>query len=161
MFISLIAAVAEKHVIGMENTIPWYLSTDLAWFKYHTLNKPVIMGRKTFESIGYPLPMRHNIVLSSCLDNYSKVTWVRSLDDALTAAANVEEVIIIGGGNVYRQFLMHAQRMYLTHVNAKVSGDTYFPSYKFDEWKILFSKPYHADKVNTHSFYFEILERRS
>lgn len=97
MIISLIAALAADRVIGMENAMPWHLPEDLAWFKRNTLNKPVIMGRKTFESIGRPLPGRHNIVLSSQPGKGSGVTWVTSLEEALAAAGDVEEVMVMGG----------------------------------------------------------------
>ena len=90
MIISLIAALAADRVIGMENAMPWHLPADLAWFKRNTLNKPVIMGRKTFESIGRPLPGRHNIVLSSRPGTDAGVTWATSLDEALAASGDVE-----------------------------------------------------------------------
>lgn len=95
MIISLIAALAADRVIGMENAMPWHLPADLAWFKRNTLNKPVIMGRKTFESIGRPLPGRHNIVLSSRPGSETGVTWATSLDEALAAAGDVEEVMVL------------------------------------------------------------------
>ncbi|NIH16217.1 type 3 dihydrofolate reductase [Serratia symbiotica] len=159
MIISLIAALAAERVIGMENAMPWHLSADLAWFKRNTLNKPVIMGRKTFESIGYPLPGRHSIVLSSRLGSESGVTWVSSLDDALAAAGNVEEVMVVGGGRIYSQFLVRANRMYLTHIDAEVGGDTHFPDYEPYEWETLFREFHDADELNSHSYCFEILER--
>ena len=93
MIISLIAAMAADRVIGMENAMPWHLPADLAWFKRNTLNKPVIMGRKTFESIGRPLPGRLNIVISSQPGSHDGVTWVTSVEDALAAASDAEEVI--------------------------------------------------------------------
>ncbi|WON77641.1 type 3 dihydrofolate reductase [Serratia sp. UGAL515B_01] len=160
MIISLIAALAADRVIGMENAMPWHLPADLAWFKRNTLNKPVIMGRKTFESIGRPLPERHNIVLSSSPGSESGVTWVTSLDEALVAAGDAEEVMVMGGGRVYTQFLPHANRLYLTHIDAEVEGDTYFPDYEPDEWETSFSEFHDADEMNSHSFCFEILEHR-
>ncbi|MCP1065519.1 type 3 dihydrofolate reductase [Serratia symbiotica] len=159
MIISLIAALAAKHVIGMGNAMPWHLTADLAWFKRNTLNKPVIMGRKTFESISYPLPGRHNIVLSSRSGSESGVSWVSSLDDALAAAGNVEEVMVVGGGHIYSQFLARANLMYLTHIDAEVSGDTHFPDYELYEWETSFSEFHDADELNSHSYCFEILER--
>ena len=111
MIISLIAALAADRVIGMENAMPWHLPEDLAWFKRNTLNKPVIMGRKTFESIGRPLPGRHNIVLSSQPGKEPGVTWVTSLEEALAAAGEVEEVMVMGGGSIYSQFLPRASRI--------------------------------------------------
>ncbi|PVZ88922.1 type 3 dihydrofolate reductase [Serratia sp. S1B] len=160
MIISLIAALAADRVIGMENTMPWHLPADLAWFKRNTLNKPIIMGRRTFESIGRPLPGRQNIVLSSQPGSDQGVTWVTSLEQALTAAGDVEEVMVIGGGRVYTQFLPKANRLYLTHIDAEVEGDTHFPDYEPDEWESSFSEFHDADEVNSHCYCFEILERR-
>ena len=160
MIISLIAALAADRVIGMENAMPWHLPADLAWFKRNTLNKPVIMGRKTFESIGRPLPGRHNIVLSSQPGHEADVTWVTSLDEALVAAGPVEEVMVMGGGRVYSQFLSRANRLYLTHIDAEVEGDTHFPDYEPDEWETSFSEFHDADELNSHGYCFEILERR-
>ncbi|MBS0968848.1 type 3 dihydrofolate reductase [Chimaeribacter arupi] len=160
MIISLIAALAVDRVIGMENAMPWHLPADLAWFKRNTLNKPVIMGRKTFESIGRPLPGRHNIVISSHPGDHDGVTWVTSVDDAIGAAGEAAEVMVIGGGRVYTQFLPRADRLYLTHIDAEVEGDTHFPDYEPDEWESTFSEFHDADDNNSHSYCFEILDRR-
>lgn len=160
MIISLIAALATDRVIGMENAMPWHLPGDLAWFKRNTLNKPVIMGRKTFESIGRPLPGRLNIVISSNPGEHDGVTWVTSVDAALAAAGDVEEVMVMGGGRVYEQLLPKANRLYLTHIDAEVEGDTHFPDYDPDEWESVFSEFHDADAQNSHSYCFEVLERR-
>lgn len=164
MNISLIAAMAIDQVIGMEKVMPWNLPGDLAWFKRNTLNKPVIMGRVTYESIGRPLPQRVNIVLSSQpggADN--SVIWVTSVEEALAAAQAVEgteEVMVIGGGKVYQQFLPLANKLYLTHVDAEVIGDTHFPIYEPDEWDSEYTEFHEADENNTHGFCFEILNKR-
>ncbi|MBN3263885.1 type 3 dihydrofolate reductase [Pectobacterium brasiliense] len=160
MVISLIAALAVDRVIGMENAMPWHLPADLAWFKRNTLNKPIIMGRNTFRSIGQPLPGRLNIVVSNHLGDDDRVTWVSSLDAALAAAGEVEEVMVIGGGSIYQQMLAQANRLYLTHIDAEVEGDTHFPDYEPDEWQSVFSEFHDADERNSHSYCFEILERR-
>ncbi|WP_447866072.1 type 3 dihydrofolate reductase [Rahnella bonaserana] len=161
MIISLIAALATDRVIGMENAMPWHLPGDLAWFKRNTLNKPVIMGRKTFESIGRPLPGRLNIVISSKPGEHEGVTWVTSVDAALAAAGDVEEVMVMGGGRVYEQLLPKANRLYLTHIDAEVEGDTHFPDYEPDDWESTFSEFHDADEQNSHVYCFEILERRA
>ena len=158
--ISLIAAMAADRVIGMDNAMPWSLPADLAWFKKQTLNKPVIMGRRTFESIGRALPGRLNIVLSRTPGNDPNVRWVTSLDDALALAGEVPEIMIIGGGKIYEQMLEKADRLYLTHIDAEVEGDTQFPDYDPDQWQSVFSEFHDADHANTHSFCFEILDRR-
>ncbi|HBV89763.1 type 3 dihydrofolate reductase [Pantoea sp. B550] len=158
--ISLIAALAADRIIGMENAMPWDLPADLAWFKCNTLKKPVIMGRLTFESIGRPLPGRLNIVVSSKPGTTEGVTWVTSLDEALQAAGDAEEIMVIGGGRVYEQMLKRADRLYLTHIDAEVEGDTQFPDYEPDEWQSTFSEFHDADEQNSHSYCFEILDRR-
>lgn len=158
--ISLIAALAADRIIGMENAMPWDLPADLAWFKCNTLKKPVIMGRLTFESIGRPLPGRLNIVVSSKPGKAEGVTWVTSLDDAINAAGDAEEIMVIGGGRIYAQMLARADRLYLTHIDAEVEGDTQFPDYEPDEWHSTFSEFHDADAQNSHSYCFEILERR-
>jgi len=161
MIIRLIAALATDRVIGMENAMPWHLPGDLAWFKRNTLNKPVIMGRKTFESIGRPLPGRLNIVISSKPGEHEGVTWVTSVDAALAAAGDVEEVMVMGGGRVYEQLLPKANRLYLTHIDAEVEGDTHFPDYEPDDWESTFSEFHDADEQNSHGYCFEILDRRA
>ncbi|ACS84410.1 Dihydrofolate reductase [Musicola paradisiaca Ech703] len=160
MMISLIAALAVDRVIGKENAMPWHLPADLAWFKRNTLNKPVIMGRHTYRSIGKPLPGRLNIVVSSQPGDDERVIWAASLDEALLAAGDVEEVMVIGGGKVYQQMLPKAGRLYLTHIDAEVEGDTHFPEYEPDEWVSIFSEFHDADEHNSHSYCFEILDRR-
>ncbi|MGP1924473.1 MAG: type 3 dihydrofolate reductase [Arsenophonus sp. NEOnobi-MAG3] len=162
MNISLIAAMAADHVIGLENKMPWLLFGDLAWFKRNTLNKPVIMGRITYESIGKLLPQRLNIILShtySSMDN--GVVWVNSVDEAVAAAGKVEEIMIIGGGEIYELFLPLANRLYLTHIGVEVIGDTYFPTYQPDEWDSIFTEYHEIDEKNSHNYCFEILKRRS
>uniref|UniRef100_UPI003704D4DB Dihydrofolate reductase n=2 Tax=Escherichia coli TaxID=562 RepID=UPI003704D4DB len=158
--ISLIAALAVDRVIGMENAMPWNLPADLAWFKRNTLDKPVIMGRHTWESIGRPLPGRKNIILSSQPGTDDRVTWVKSVDEAIAACGDVPEIMVIGGGRVYEQFLPKAQKLYLTHIDAEVEGDTHFPDYEPDDWESVFSEFHDADAQNSHSYCFEILERR-
>ncbi|PHM72112.1 type 3 dihydrofolate reductase [Xenorhabdus kozodoii] len=160
MIISLIAAMAMDRVIGMENAMPWTLPGDLAWFKRNTLGKPVVMGRVTYESIGAPLPGRLNIVISSQPANDDRVTWVNSIEAALAAAGDVEEVMVIGGGKVYEQFISLANRMYLTHIDAEVIGDTHFPDYEPDEWNSTFTEYHDEDEKHSHSYCFEILARR-
>ncbi|WLS78313.1 type 3 dihydrofolate reductase [Erwinia pyri] len=158
--ISLIAAMAADRVIGMDNAMPWHLPADLAWFKRNTLNKPVIMGRRTWESVGRPLPDRLNIVISSQPSTAEGVTWVASIEEALQAAGEAEEVMVIGGGRIYEQFLAQADKLYLTHIDAEVVGDTTFPDFEPEEWQSTFSEFHDADDKNSHSFCFEILERR-
>lgn len=137
MRISLIAAIDKNRVIGQDGGLPWHLPEDFAWFKKITTGKPVLMGRKTFESIGRPLPQRTNIVISRHAHDTPGVTWVTSLEAALEKARHqhTEEIMIIGGGEIYRQALPHADRLYLTEVDIIVRGDSFFPDFHAAEWQ--------------------------
>lgn len=150
MQISLVAAMANDRVIGKDNQMPWHLPAELQYFKALTMGKPIIMGRKTFESIGRPLPGRHNIVLTSSAAMPATVTTANSVQAALEAAGDAEEVMVIGGGDIYRQFLPHATRLYLTYIDLEVAGDTRFPAYETmtSQWQrtVLRSQP--ADAKN-------------
>lgn len=160
MILSMIVAMANDRVIGLDNQMPWHLPADLAWFKKNTLNKPVIMGRKTFESIGRPLPNRHNIIISRTphISDNENVTWVESLDAAINLAKDNAEVFIIGGGNIYQQALPLANRLYLTHIDATLQGDTRFPDYNTGKWQQIFEEKHQVDDKNSYNYQFEILE---
>ena len=166
MILSVIVAIAHNRVIGLNNQMPWHLPADLAWFKKNTLNKPVIMGRKTFESIGRPLPNRHNIVISRQIEpsdnKISNVSWVKSIDEAisLAQAQQPDEVFIIGGGNIYQQVLPLIDRLYLTHIDAELQGDTYFPDYLPEQWQVIYQQDHQADEKNSYPYQFEILQRK-
>lgn len=140
--VAIIAAIAENGVIGDGNHIPWRLPADFAHFKRMTMGKPLIMGRKTFESIGRPLPGRTNIVVSRQEDYQPNgVIVISSLEAALEHAQEIaradraNEVMIGGGAEIYRQALPYADRMYLTQVMLEPQGDTYFPPIDFEQWK--------------------------
>lgn len=161
MIISLIAAMADDRVIGINNSLPWKLPADMKWFRKHTLGKPVVMGRKTFESFGgKPLPKRPNIVVTldkSYLAEGAVVT--HTIDDALAAAGDVDEVMIIGGASFYEQMLPRADRFYLTRVHGQFKGDAWFPEYESYGWKEVSSEEYKADSDNAYDMSFIILER--
>ncbi|WP_159565343.1 type 3 dihydrofolate reductase [Budvicia diplopodorum] len=159
MVISLIAAMANNRVIGADNAMPWHLPADLAWFKRNTLAKPIIMGRNTYESIGRPLPGRLNIVISRYPQSDDRVTWVSTLEQAILAAGVVDEVMIVGGGRVYEQALAQANRLYLTHIEANLEGDTYFPDYQQYSWAQTYEERHQADENNPYGYRFEVLER--
>ncbi|AOS95942.1 Dihydrofolate reductase type 3 [Microbulbifer aggregans] len=134
--IAMIAAMAQNRAIGRDNTLPWRISGDLKFFKQVTMSKPVVMGRKTFESIGRPLPGRANIVITRNPEWRAEgVTTVSSLEDALLVArqsaaeSGAEEVMVIGGAEIYRQALPMARRLYITEVEAEVDGDAFFPEF--------------------------------
>ncbi|MBN3491261.1 type 3 dihydrofolate reductase [Vibrio neptunius] len=159
MIISMIAAMAKDRVIGKDNQMPWHLPADFAWFKRCTMGKPVIMGRKTYESIGRPLPGRHNIVVSRDVNlAIEGVTTVISIDHALEAAGDVDEVMIIGGGTIYEACLPKANKLYVTHIKAEIQGDTQFPSWS-GEFKETYSESYSADEKNANDMRFVVLER--
>jgi dihydrofolate reductase len=160
--IALIAAMAENRVIGRENGLPWRLPADLRRFKSVTMGKPVIMGRKTYESIGKPLPGRSNIVVTRDADYRAPgCQVVHSLEQALEAGAGHTEVMVIGGAELYRQALGRAERMYLTLVRAEVEGDTLFPDIEPQQWRELERESHRADEKNQYDYDFVILQRVS
>ncbi|MCM2972935.1 dihydrofolate reductase [Larsenimonas suaedae] len=139
--IALIAAVDRNRVIGVEGNLPWYLPEDLKFFKARTQGKPIVMGRATFESIGKPLPNRLNIVVTRNPDfSHEGVRVCNDLMSALDVADNQamldgsEEIMVIGGGNIYAQTLPLASRLYLTEVDVDVNGDTWFPEFSTEAW---------------------------
>ena len=133
MKISIIAAVSMNGVIGNENTIPWKIPSDLKNFRKITSGSPVVMGRKTFESIGRPLPKRKNIVLTSNKEwSHEGVEVAHSINDALSLLDPEKENFIIGGTGVYSEFLGRAQKYYISHILADIEGDAYFPQFDFD-----------------------------
>lgn len=161
MRIGLIAAMAENQVIGKDNELPWHLSADLKRFKQITMGKPIIMGRKTFESLpGGALPGRHNIVISRNHQYHPEgVTVVDSLDAAVDAAGDVEEAMVIGGADIYFQFLPRADRLYLTQVHTVVPGDAHFPAYNRREWRLIVEEHHPADENNPYPYSFLTLQR--
>lgn len=163
MQISLIAAMTTQRVIGRDGSMPWHLPADLAWFKQQTLGKPVIMGRKTWQSIGRPLPGRCNIVLSRQPGDDDRVRWATSLAQALQLAREqgAAEAMIIGGAEIYRQALPCADRLYLTEIDAQLQGDTFFPSLTEQDWHPVFSQTREADERNPYRCRFVILHRRT
>ncbi len=136
MKIAMIAAMANNRVIGKDNQMPWHLPEDLRHFKAMTLGKPVVMGRKTYESIGRPLPGRHNIVISRQADLLiDGVTTVTSFEAAKQAAGECEELVVMGGGQLYEMLLPQADILYLTEIALDVEGDTYFPEWNDGTWQ--------------------------
>lgn len=160
--ITLVAAVADNGVIGAEGEMPWHLPADLAHFKAVTMGKPVLMGRLTWESIGKPLPGRDNLVLSRNPDwQAGGAQRVASLDEALRVAekAGAEELMVIGGADVYRQALPRAKRIYLTRVRAEPWGDTLFPELDPDAWREVGRRERMSDEKNPWDLTFITLER--
>jgi dihydrofolate reductase len=159
--ISLVVAMARNRVIGRDNALPWHLSEDLKRFKATTLGKPVLMGRKTFQSIGKPLPGRRNIVLTRDRAWRAEgVEVVRSIEEALKLAQGAPELAVIGGAEIYRLVLPLADRIYLTRVEADVSGDTEFPELRAEEWTEVRTGTHPADDRNQYPATFRILDRK-
>lgn len=163
MRVTLIAAVAENGVIGRGGAMPWHLSADLQRFKRLTMGHHVVVGRKTFEAIGRPLPGRTMVVVTRQTGYAAEgVEVAASLDEALerAAAAGEEEVFIAGGGEIYRQILPRAHRLQLTRVHARVEGDTTFPELDEAEWEEVEREDRPADERNPYPVSFLVYERR-
>jgi dihydrofolate reductase len=158
--ITLIVAVADNGVIGRDNALPWHLPEDLKRFKRLTMGKPMVMGRKTFESIGKPLPGRQNIVVTRDA-NYRRegVTVVHGVDDAVRAAAGAPEIMVIGGADLFRLFLPRATRVHLTRVHADIAGDVLWQGLD-DTWRVVESEQHVADERHAYSMTFEVWEKR-
>ncbi|PCI51514.1 MAG: dihydrofolate reductase [Alphaproteobacteria bacterium] len=164
--LSLIVAVAENGVMGKDNDLPWRISSDLKYFKETTMGKPIIMGRKTFQSIGRPLPGRVNIVITRDKTFTAEgVITALSLEMALEVAMNmalvkgVDEVMVIGGAEIYKLCLPGADRLYLTRVHGDVEGDTYFPTLNSDDWLKASSERFTAGEKDSHDYSLIVLDR--
>ncbi len=153
--VSIIVAMAKNRVIGKDNDMPWHLPADLQHFRKMTSGKPIIMGRKTYESIGRPLPKRHNIIVSRNSDyEVDGCDVVSSLDEAVKIAGDVEELFIIGGGFLYNQTIDQADKLYLTFIDLDVDGDTLFPEYEHLSLRQTFSKHHQKDEKNPYDYEF-------
>ena len=162
MKISVIAAMSENRVIGRDGALPWHLPTDLARFKSITIGHSVIMGRKTFESVGQPLPKRRTIVITRNYDYQAAGVFIaHSLDEALDLAAHEDEIFILGGEAVYQIALPRADRLYLTIVHATIQGDTYFPPIEPDQWELIEDSRHEADDRHAYAFTFRRYGRTS
>lgn len=160
MKVSMIVAASANNVIGAKGGLPWHLSEDLRRFKEITMGKPMIMGRTTYESIGRALPGRRSIVLTRQADYEAEgIEVVHTPEAALESAGDADEVMIIGGGKVYEEFLPVTDRIYLTRVHAEVEGDTFFPDIDEDEWQIVSSRPLPPNDERPFSISFQTLER--
>jgi len=159
--ITLIVAAAENNAIGKDNQMPWHLPNDFKYFKRSTLGHSVIMGRKTFESIGRPLPDRRNIILTRD-QNYINpdIDVANSIDEVLTYCRDEREIFIIGGANIYKQTLALAHRVLLTRVHTVVDGDAFFPELPPTEWELTGSEHHQKDEKHAFDYTFEVWERK-
>ncbi|MEO7773634.1 MAG: dihydrofolate reductase [Steroidobacteraceae bacterium] len=151
--------MSENGVIGRGNALPWHLPTDLQHFKALTLRKPVLMGRKTHESIGRALPGRRNLVLTRKAIMTEGVEVVRSLDEALARLTGVTELMVIGGAQLYAEALPRADRVYLTRVHAVIDGDAFFPELDSRQWRVTDERRVLGDGSNDYAMTFSTLER--
>lgn len=159
--ISMIAAMAHNRVIGLNNSMPWHMPADLQHFKRLTTGKTVLMGRKTYDSIGRALPNRRNLVVSrQPAPAGSEAEWFTSLEAALAATTPDEEVMVMGGAEIYRQCLPKAERLYLTEIDAELRGDTWFPDYQSEaDWQFISVEQHQADTKNPFAYQFITLQR--
>lgn len=167
MKVSMIAAMSSNRVIGKENSLPWHLPNDLRFFKESTMGKPIIMGRKTFESIGRPLPGRENFVITQNTNWHRDGVWVAyELDTALEMAANAaedsdsDEIMVIGGQQIYTQALPLANRLYLTRVDATIEGDAFFPEFDETQWSLVSEERHEACEENPYDYLFQIFDKK-
>ena len=159
--LSLIWAMDNNRLIGRENALPWKLPADMAWFKKSTMGKPILMGRKTYESIGRPLPGRTNIILSRQSDlQIEGCTVVHSLDEAVTKVADVDEIMVMGGAEIYALLLEQANRLYITEIDSEFEGDAWFPDFDRSQWQEINRESHEPDEKNTYAYSFITLERK-
>ncbi len=160
MKLSLVVAMDQNRVIGINGGLPWHLSSDLKYFRDITMGKPIIMGRKTYESIGRPLPGRRNIVVTRNTDFEAPgCDVVTSLETALELVKDVPEVMMVGGASLYIDTLPLADHIYMTEVHAEVEGDTWFPEIDLDEWHEVSRLRFSADEKNEYDYSFVVYER--
>lgn len=160
--ISIVVAMDRNRLIGCGNALPWHLPADLAHFKAVTMGKPIVMGRRTYESIGRPLPGRHNIVITRNADFAAPgCTVVTGVEAALAAAGEVPEVMLIGGAQLYAELLPRAERIYLTRIDAAFAGDAWFPVLAEGEWRETERSDNVPDVRNPYPYSFLVLERRT
>jgi dihydrofolate reductase len=158
--LSIIAALSHHRVIGKDNQLLWHLPNDFSWFKKITMGKPIIMGRKTYDSIGKPLPGRRNLVITRNADlSIQGCEIVTSIQQALDATKDDEEVMVIGGAHLYEQFLPHVDRLYLTLVDANLDGDVYFPDYTSMNWKEIRREEHPADDRHAYPYSFVVFDK--
>lgn len=159
--LSIIAAIAKNNIIGKNNGLIWHLPADMKHFRNTTMGHSLIMGRKTFESFGKPLPGRHSIVITRQKDwSFAGVTVAHSLQEAIAMAGGNEEVFIIGGAEIYSQAMPSCKKMYLTIIHHEFDGDTCFPPVDFSEWKLIKDEKHLPDEKNQYPYSFRTYVRK-
>ncbi len=157
--ISFIWAMDRNGLIGKENQLPWHLPADLAYFKKITVGSTIIMGRKTFEAIGRPLPKRNNIVLTTQTERIEGVTIVHSISELLNNISNEEECFVIGGALIFKELFPYASKLYITKIDEVFDGDIFFPAYNESEWKVVSKEVGEVDEKNKYPHTFFVYER--
>ncbi|GAV19637.1 dihydrofolate reductase [Mariprofundus micogutta] len=158
--ISFIWGQDKNRLIGRDNALPWRLPADMAWFKKSTMGKPILMGRKTYESIGRPLPGRTNLILTRQPDlQIDDCTVIHSLDEAIAAVPEAEEIMVMGGAEIYALLFDHAERLYITEIDSEFEGDAWFPEFDRSAWQETYRESHTPDEKNQHPYTFIILER--
>ena len=161
MRLSIVVAMDSNRLIGKDNGLPWHLPADLAFFKKLTTGNTILMGRKTFDSIGRPLPNRCNIIITRNADiEIAGCEVVNSIEKALSLVQSETEVMVIGGAKLYQQILPIADRLYITQVEGEFDGDTYFPPYDEKNWRQVSCESHLADKKNNHPCHFVVFEKK-
>ena len=161
MQLSIIVAMDRNRVIGRGGALPWHISSDLKNFKKITMGKPILMGRKTHDSIGKPLPGRENIILTNNKKYSAEGCIVKNtLDDVYLYCEKQLELVVMGGAILYSQTLDKAEKLYITEVNASVNGDTFFPEYKSSQWREISRESFNAGENNEYDYSFTVLERK-
>jgi len=163
MIISLIAAMGKNRTIGKNGKLPWNMPSDLKYFRDKTKGKTVVMGRKTYDSIGRPMPDRTNIIITRDQDYKTEgCIVVHSVEEAIKEAEKInanQELMIIGGSQIYKEFLSKANRIYLTIIEGEFEGDTFFPEYDVTQWKEVSYEEHERDAENPYNYRFVVLER--
>ncbi len=158
--LSLIWAMDNNRLIGSDNALPWKLSADMAWFKKNTMGKPILMGRKTYDSIGRPLPGRSNLILTRQQGlQVEGCTVTNTVDEALAAANDADEVMVMGGAEIYAQLFDQAERLYITEIDGEFEGDAWFPEFDRSSWREIFRESHAPDEKNAYAYDFIVLER--
>ncbi|WP_129726523.1 MULTISPECIES: dihydrofolate reductase [Bacillaceae] len=159
--LSGLVAMDKNRLIGKDNDLPWRLPADLAYFKKVTMGHPIIMGRKTFEAIGKPLPGRRNIIVTRN-EQYKQpgCEVLSSIEDIYKVGDGIEEVFVIGGAEIFKEVLPMMDRLYVTYIDEEFEGDTYFPNINDNEWRIISEEPGITDEKNPYHYRFVVYERQ-
>jgi len=161
MRLSIVVAMDDNRLIGKGNGLPWHLPADLAYFKKITTDNSILMGRNTYDSIGKPLPNRRNIVITRNSEISIKgCEVVNTIEKALSITKDEEEVMIIGGANLFEQLLPNVSRLYITHIEGEFEGETYFPNYDENEWFDVSRESHQPDEKNNYAYQFSIMDRK-